>query len=378
MVEKTLTGRTLSLIEERRNRILEGKVNCIPWGLPRFEEFSPGIEKKKYYIFSANSKIGKTQITDFLTLFNIAKRLVDGVLDVPVKIFYFSLEMTAEEKMLSCFSHILYVYENIRLSPTELKSTSSKKILDESVLETLKKYKKYFDKIEEIVIFIDDVRTGYGMFNMVRDYMESNGTVYYKELTLTKKDQFGNNVEYVQKVRDYYKPNNEEEYVLMIIDHISLISTESRNKIRLDLRESIGILSSDYLVRLRNIYSVTPIVIQQQASSQESVENKKSNKLKPSLDGLADNKSTQRDCNVSFGLFSPFRHEIEEYCGYDVRIFKDNIRFLEIMGGREGGAGSNIALYFDGAVNMFEELPRPDDLITMQKVYNKLKQIRTK
>lgn len=373
---KKLSSRTLDLVIDRRNRILEGKINCIPWGLPRFEEFSPGIEKKKYYIFSANSKIGKTQITDFLTLFNIAKRLVDGDLDVPVKLFYFSLEMTAEEKMLSCFSHILYVYENIRLSPTDLKSTKSDKVLDEETIEILKRYQDYFDKIEEIVIFIDDVRTGYGMFNMVRDYMEANGTTYYKDLILSKKDEFGNVTEYVQKVRDYYEPNNPEEYVLMIIDHISLISTESRNKVKLDLRESIGVLSSDYLVKLRNIYGVTPIAIQQQASSQESVENKKANRLKPSLEGLADNKATQRDCNIAFGIFSPFRHEIDEYLGYDIRVFRDNIRFLEIMGGREGGAGTVTPLYFDGAVNFFTELPLPNDSIGMQKVYNKLQEIR--
>lgn len=286
--------------------------------------------------------------------------------------------MTAEEKMLSCFSHILFVYENIRLSPTELRSTRSDKVLDESVIEILKKYQEYFDKIEEIVIFIDDVRTGYGMFNMVRDYMESNGTMYYKDLVLTKKDDFGNVVEYTQKVRDYYEPNDPEAYILMIIDHISLISTESRNKVKLDLRESIGILSSEYLVKLRNIYGVTPIVIQQQASSQESVENKRANKLKPSLDGLADNKATQRDCNVAYGIFSPFRHEMEDYMGYDIKVFRDNIRFMEIMGGREGGAGTCVPLYFDGAVNFFAELPDPGDSVNMSKVYNKLKLIRQK
>ena len=41
--------------------------------------------------------------------------------------------------------------------------------------------------------------------------------------------------------------------------------------------------------------------------------------------GLADNKLTGRDANVILGLFSPFRHEIPEYMGYDVVFFKDNI-----------------------------------------------------
>lgn len=65
--------------------------------------------------------------------------------------------------------------------------------------------------------------------------------------------------------------------------------------IPMTLHESIGKLSSDYLIKLRNRFKYIPVVIQQQAAAQESIENKKYNKLKPTLDGLAGNKETQRD-----------------------------------------------------------------------------------
>lgn len=55
-------------------------------------------------------------------------------------------------------------------------------------------------------------------------------------------------------------------------------------------------------------------------------------------------------------------------------ITKLNIRFLEILGGREGGAGTICALYFNGAVNYFKELPRSDD----EKNMNITKQIVNK
>lgn len=44
---------------QRRERLIKGKINCIPWGFPRFEEELPGIEKGKYYLITANSKVGK-------------------------------------------------------------------------------------------------------------------------------------------------------------------------------------------------------------------------------------------------------------------------------------------------------------------------------
>ena len=46
-------------LDERRERLLSGKINCLPWGLPRFEQELPGIEQGKYYLITANSKVGR-------------------------------------------------------------------------------------------------------------------------------------------------------------------------------------------------------------------------------------------------------------------------------------------------------------------------------
>lgn len=54
-----LFDRVYNDLIERRERLLSGKINCIPWGLPRFENELPGIEQGKYYLVSANSKVGK-------------------------------------------------------------------------------------------------------------------------------------------------------------------------------------------------------------------------------------------------------------------------------------------------------------------------------
>lgn len=249
-------------------------------------------------------------------LYNTIQQVIDNNLDIKLKIFYFSLEMSKEEKMLSAFSNILYIKEGIRLSPTQLKSTKADNILPQEVLEVIEKYKEYFNKIEEIVEFIDDVRNPYGMYNLVRKYALANGKVHYRTITIDGK---------AIEVEDYYEPNNPEEYVIVMIDHIGLISPEKNydTGIPMTLHESIGKLSSDYLIKLRNRFKYIPVVIQQQAAAQESIENKKYNKLKPTLDGLAGNKETQRDSNVILGLFSPFRHEIPEYLGYDVTFFRD-------------------------------------------------------
>ena len=369
----SLFNRTISKITEKRQRILDGKINCIPWGLPRFEQISPGIEQGKYMLFTANSKVGKTQITDWLLLYNTIKQVVDDKLNIRLKIFYFSLEMTKEEKMLSAFSNILFVKEGVRIQPSDLKSTKADKPLRQETIDLINKYKEYFDKIEEIVEFIDDIRNPTGMYNMLKKYALLNGTQHRKEVIFTNN---ATGEKYTQEIDDFYEPNDPDEYVIIIIDHLSLISAEKEGGKELSLKQSIDKLSSNYLVRLRNKYGYIPAPVQQQAASQESLENAKANKLKPTLDGLGESKITQRDANIIFGLFSPFRHDITTYMGYDIRFFGDNIRFLEIIGGREGGAGTVCPLYFDGAVNYFKELPLPTDETNMINVHKYVEKMR--
>jgi len=64
--------------------------------------------------------------------------------------------------MLSAFSNILYVKEGLRITPTQLKSTSAISMLDKATIDIIAKYEEYFKKIEEIVEFIDDIRNPTG------------------------------------------------------------------------------------------------------------------------------------------------------------------------------------------------------------------------
>lgn len=306
-------------------------------------------------------------------MYNPIQQIIDNNLNIRLKIFYFTLEMSKEEKMLSAFSNILYIKEGVRIAPKDLRSTKSDNILSDENLLLIEKYEPYFNRIEEIVEFIDDIRNPTGIFKLVDEYARQSGTIHERDVEF--KDNKTNEI-IKNKVFDYYEPNDPEEYVMIVVDHVSLISTEKQDGRQMNIHESIVKLSSDYLIRLRNRYRYIPVIVQQQASAQESVENMKANRLKPTLDGLGDCKLTQRDANVILGLFSPFRHEIKQYYEYDIKLFQDNIRFLEILGGREGGGGTICPLYFDGAVNYFKELPKPNELEKLKQVYSYINTLR--
>lgn len=359
-----LYNRVVKGLVTRKERIESGQINCIPFGLPRFEKEFPGVEQKTYLQISASTKVGKTQITDFLFMYQTLMYAYKHSEQVRIKVFYFSLEMSKEQKYQQMLCHILFRMSKgkIRIDPKDLRSTKADKPLPQQILEILgtDEYQDFFEFFEKSVVFIDQIRNPFGIYSFVRDYASTHGVQYKKKVNFT--DNHTGEVK-EHEIDDYYEPDDPDEYVIVIVDHMALLTPEKGTT----TRDAMVELSSKYFIKLRNKYKYIPVAVIQQAAAQESNENKKLNKLRPTLDGFGDAKVIARDADLILGLFSPYRHEIPEYMGYNITHWKDNIRFLEIIAGREGGGGTLCPLFFDGGVNYFFELPLPTDNESLNK-----------
>ena len=370
-MNSNLINRVLKCLEERRKKVINGGINSIPSSFIRFREDFLGVEQGKYYDITGSTKSAKTQLASFLFIYNTLLYAYYNPNKVRVKIFYYPLEETPEDIMLRFMSYLLYILSGykIRISPTDLKSTKEGKILDETIIELLKK-DEYLDILkffEDNVIFSTSTNPT-GVYNECKKYAENNGIVHTKKQTI--KGELGE-ISTIDAF-DWYEPNDPDEYKIIFYDHVSLINTERG----MTLKQSIDKLS-EYCVILRNRYNFSPVIVQQQAFENEGIENIKLNRVRPTVAGAADSKYTMRDCNVALGIFSPFKYELKEYFGYDISKLRDNCRFLEVLINRGGSPGGIIALYFDGAVNYFSELPRADDP-KIQSVYKSLQGIRVK
>lgn len=363
-----LVERTISNLETRREKILNGGINSIPSPLVRFRSEFIGIEQGKYYCITASTKGGKTQFASFMFLYNTLLYSYNNPDKVRVKYFYYALEETPENVTERFMSYLLNILTQgkYKVSPEDLKSTANTPI-DEEILNTLKseEFKNILNFYEQHVEFSPS-RNATGVYHEVKKYMEEHGTVHKRPQKV--KDDFGNTKEI--QVFDWYEPNDPDEYVLVIFDHLSLIQTERG----MTLKQSADKLS-EYFVLLRNRYNVSPVLIQQQAFEMESLDAFKSNKLRPTAQGLADSKYTSRDCNVLLGVFNPFKFELPDYKGYDITRLKDNCRFLEVILNRGGSMGGIVALYFDGATCEWAEMPLPTDPQIL-KVYNFVQNLR--
>ena len=352
----TLIQRVLSNAKERREKILSGKVNCIPSPFKTFRYDFPGVELGTYYLVSGGAKSSKSKITNFLFLFNSILYAYNHPDLVRLKVFYALLEEKAENITGKFICYLLYILSDrkIRIDIKTFKSVDEDRILSPEILQLLGtlEYQSILKFFEEHVVFIPD-RNPTGVYHTLEKYAEANGTIHRKKVEGYEKEIF-----------DYYEPNDPDEYVLCIIDHISLISCERG----MDLRNSIKKLS-EYLKIVRNKYNYIPVVVQQQNSESLSLEAFKANKIRPTQKGLADSQDPGKDCDVMLGITSPFSWELKEYLKYDITKLRGYSKFLEIVLGRDGESNAILGMYFDGATGYYAPLPQYDNIPELNKVY---------
>lgn len=352
----SLIQRVLENAKERREKILSGKVNCIPSPFKTFRYDFPGVELGTYYLVSGGAKSSKSKITNFLFLFNSILYAYHHPELVRLKVFYALLEEKAENITGKFICYLLYILSDkkIRIDIKTFKSVDEDRILSPEILQLLGtlEYQSILKFFEEHVAFIPD-RNPTGVYHTLEKYAEANGTIHRKKVEGYEKEIF-----------DYYEPNDPDEYVLCIIDHISLISCERS----MDLRNSIKKLS-EYLKIVRNKYNYIPVVVQQQNSESLSLEAFKANKIRPTQKGLADSQDPGKDCDVMLGITSPFSWELKEYLKYDITKLRGYCKFLEIVLGRDGESNAILGMYFDGATGFYAPLPKYDNIPELNKVY---------
>jgi len=349
----TLRQKVIAKLRNRRQRILDGYVNCIPSPFKRFIEDYGGLEQDTYYCVTSFTKGGKSQFVSYTMMYSsLLYAYLHPEKDIDITFLYFPLEETPERIMERFMSYLLYEKSNLQthISPKALRSTHS--AVNEDIISTLEseEYDKILEFFENHIVFLNETNPT-GIMKACVAYAETVGTT--TRSTYIRKGELGQ--EEKEEKFESYALNNPSKYIVPIIDTINLIDTERG----MTLKQAMDKMSEYCAKILRNRYHMSPIVIQQQAFETEKVDEfkMKNGNIRPSVAGLGDSKYVSRDANIVLGLFSPARFGIHDYKGYNIDKFDDNIRFLEVCVNRDGEMGGMTALYFDGACCYFNELP---------------------
>jgi len=345
-----------------------GKFNAIPFGFPRFDAVFPGIMQGVVYATTSFTGVGKSQITKNLFVqrpYDFIKQHPES--GVSLKIFWFGLEESSKEFTLSMISNKLYQDTGLLIDTNDLLSRKKNKVLPDVVRNLLKskEYQDYFNEFEKIVEIIDYEYGTYGIYKKIRDYAIANGTFYVNDIPV--KSRIDNNKHvYVSEEGEvftyftHYKPHNPDEYVIIVIDHVSIIE---QSKDEPTLHEAMSKLVSKYLRKIwAKKFNYIPVVIHQQTMDGDDENKFKGAKVTPALSKLAENKIIGREYMVVLGLFSPDRYQIPEYAGYDIAKLRDRYRHLSILKNRLGRSNVGTSLAFLGEVFQFYELPPSEDM----------------
>lgn len=366
----------LNSIKEAKRVREEGGINNIPFGLPSLDNYVPGIMRGLQYIITANSSVGKTQLTKFLFVNQPYKFVKENPqLGIKLKILYFALEESKEEFMNSLISNRLKEEYGLTVTSSMLRGINH--TLSNEVVEKIEQCTEYFNELEQCIEVPDSIFNPFGIYQYVRGYSNDNGTHYNVPKIFRHTLEDNTVVEKEVMVYDRYQPNDPKEIVIVIIDHLSLLSGENGGT----LHEAMSKMSADYGRKMiSKHFNYCLVLVQQQVAAQEKLQFTNSgqsieSKLEPSLEGLGDNKLTGRDALIVLGLFAPERYQIERHLGYDIRVLKDLYRSLSILKNRFGQTNLKLPLLFNGASNIFSELPKPDTA-EIQQIYEVIRNHR--
>lgn len=354
-----------SKLELNFNNHLAGDYNCIPFqGMERLERFVPGIEHSTYYLLTANSGVGKSKLMRNLFIQNPYEYIKTnpGKGD-KLSVLYFSLEESKEKVILAEISKYLFYKYGLSVSTKQLQSVGRYNTINPEILVKIKEAEEYIDQFLDTVHIFDNIRNPTGIYKKVRDFAMSIGDYYDSEGRVLDKVAIsrgqGNDYSRISK----YQKHDPKHYVIVIVDHIKLLSYEG------DLKTTKAVMdkySSEYCLHMRDKFGFTVVNVQQQASDKEKIQYTATGrnieeKVEPSLDGLGEHKLTAQDCNVAMGLFDPSRYFIKNHNGYNIEELGSYYRSLNILKNRDGEANMKVPLFFNGASDYFKEMPRLDN-----------------
>lgn len=334
----SVSDRVFAAIDRGR----EGKNHGYSMGLPKLENIMDGVTRETYTLIMSNSGAGKTSLVLYSYVY---KPIMEHLHDGKYKVFYFSLEMNEVSLYLKLLSIHVFLTEGRVLSFKEITSRKKDYILSDEDYALLLKYKPWLDEISQHLEIYDKNVTAKGAYKQIKLRLEKVGK-------FTETDS-----------RLIYTPDDPELIYNFIMDHVGLLTVSSGNNLKKEIDDY-----SSMCVYLREKTGASFTNVQQANRDQGNIERFKANKSAFTINDAKDTGNTVQDCNVFLAVYNPKRDGLSSYQKY---LIKDNLesRFRSIMclKNRFGDCDLEVGVNFFGEINMFAELPKPDEIYDYSK-----------
>lgn len=319
----------------------EGKNHGYSMGMPKLESIIDGVTKATSTLLFSTTGSGKSSLALYAFVY---RPLCDHLEDGNFKTTYYSLEMSADMIFGKLLSMHMFETYGVDISIKELLSRKKDYILPNEIYDMVKESMAWLEKVEKVLTIYDKTCNADVIYASLMKELEKDGK--FEEL----------------KNRKIYTPNNPNLIHLVVIDHISLLQPKAPRK----LKEEID-LTSAYLVTLRNMCGISPLIIMQANRESGSMDRRKFGLNNLRIDDTKDSGNVAQDSEVIISIFNPHREKLNTHNDYDISILRDKFRSITVLKNRYGDSDVEIGCNFFGHNGMWKELPRANQIFDFTK-----------
>lgn len=320
----------------------EGKAWGYSLGLDKLEDIIDGNTQSTYTTVFAGSGVGKTS---FVLSSYIYNSIIDHLEDSNYLCIMFALEMKAKFIYAKILSTHLYKVYGIRVSFKRLLSRKKGYILPDDIYKLVQECKPWLKKVKKVLHIYDKALNADKLYAIVSKEMEKVGTFYESDSRKT------------------FKLNNPNLVINILLDHGGLLlPTKGRTK-----KQEID-LASQYLLTFRNMCSVSPIMIMQANRDQTSMDRRKAGFYLPQMSDIKETNAVYEDSDIVLGIYNPANDKLKTHNDYDIKGLDGNFRSIVCIKSRYGESNVEDACIYYGDINIWVELPKPNEIYDYEKL----------
>lgn len=347
-------------LEINIERGMSGLNKGIPHGHKKLTEFLPNIQQSTYYLMGGELGVGKSAAANDMFVYNPIDWYLENKHETDIKLIipYYSFEIPKKDMTVKYIARRIWKKYGVLLDVNYILSRGNNRISQEHY-DLVRKELPILDELEDILLVQDLPKNPTGIWNDLLKIAYDNGTGINRIEN--------GNYQFTEGID--YKPNNDNLFVIPVIDHIGLTKSERE----FSKKQVIDKLSA-YMIILRNKCAFSPVLVQQLNRSMSSSDRFKLDRVEPQLSDFKESGNTQEDANVVLALFSPQRYEIPNFRDYNIGVLRNRFRSLSILKNRDGEADKILGMQFIGEVGTFNELPKGIEMTNDD--YNKISQLK--
>jgi hypothetical protein len=331
------------------DRGIQGK-NCgIPMGFSTLSRCINGIQKGIYTLVGGNSGTGKTSFVDLAYVMYPYEWYIKNKdrTDIKLKIFYFSMERGTKYKIAKWTCLKLFRDHRIIMDvPTMLGWEGKKYEITPELRTLICGYKAYFyDMLNSGVLHImPGAENPTGIFHYCTNYANAHGKWVQ-----------------ISSVSKRYVPDDPNEYIIVVNDHVGKLKGEKREGKMLNDKELLD-KHSEYMGIIRDAYGYSPVDICQFNRAIGNIERFKNKEVTPEPDDFKGSGDMYENADVVIGLFNPYKFKISEFLGYNIKKLvsptgENRFRSVSVIKNSYGVDDVILGMNFLGENGMFRELP---------------------